>query len=211
MARVDIFLEKYYTDQHNVDEDLRTISNYGDAWAMGNWAGVTRRTMNDSPTTTLDDVASRQKINRTYSPCGDACSIAERQMDYICLMIILPLGYLLYPNILPPGMRIRPSAGPSFTDSSISTAVSAAIFSQAFEITHISFRSRHPLIIIISLFLLVEENSLNTIVSMSAPHHKSNIYLTQLLPTNIRELPITGNSLITHLRLYNIIRCLFRI
>lgn len=49
----------YYTDQHNVDEDLRTISNYGDAWAMGNWAGVTRRTMNDSPTTTLDDAASR--------------------------------------------------------------------------------------------------------------------------------------------------------
>ena len=63
----------YYTDEHNVDEDLRTISNYGDAWAMGNWAGVTRRTMNDSPTTTLDDVASRQKINRTYSPSGDAC------------------------------------------------------------------------------------------------------------------------------------------
>ena len=47
-----------YTDWHDVDEDLRTIPSQGGRWTAGSSAGTACRTMNDSPTTTLDTVAS---------------------------------------------------------------------------------------------------------------------------------------------------------
>ena len=81
MARVDIFSKKYYTDYHDVDEELRTIIPQGGSWWENDGVGVAFRRMIDPPTITHDDVASVQKINRTYSPFGDACSIVERQID----------------------------------------------------------------------------------------------------------------------------------
>ena len=50
----------YYTDGHNVDEDMMTISIHGGYWDHGIFTGIARRSMNDSPTAKPDGtVASR--------------------------------------------------------------------------------------------------------------------------------------------------------
>lgn len=59
MARVDIFLKKkYYTDTHDVDEDLRAILVCGGEWSFITSAGVALRDLSDSPTETYVTVAS---------------------------------------------------------------------------------------------------------------------------------------------------------
>ena len=58
MKRVDIFSKKYYTDFHNVDEDVNAISVYGGYWIEGELVGVTDRNMCDSSTTSVPHVAS---------------------------------------------------------------------------------------------------------------------------------------------------------
>ena len=59
MKRVDIFSKKYYTDSHNVDEDIRAISLYDGDWTTGIAAGITMRYMGDSPSNSFEHVASR--------------------------------------------------------------------------------------------------------------------------------------------------------
>ena len=49
----------YYTDEHDVDENMVTIMNQGGQWPHENSAGITIRTMNDIPTSSPDYVASR--------------------------------------------------------------------------------------------------------------------------------------------------------
>ena len=71
---------------HNVDEDRMTIVRCGGRWDEDpeSKAGVTFRIMTGIPTESGGNVASVQKkINRTYSPRGDACSIDERQSDFM--------------------------------------------------------------------------------------------------------------------------------
>ena len=58
---------KYYTDEHNVDEDLRTISLHGGDWGLywsGTISGVFLRIMGEysSPTGGLENVASLKNI-----------------------------------------------------------------------------------------------------------------------------------------------------
>ena len=48
----------YYTDEHNVDEDLGTITNYGGAWGYVTSAGVMYRELLHSSTDVFDIVAS---------------------------------------------------------------------------------------------------------------------------------------------------------
>ena len=48
-----------YTDDHNVDDALRTTSIQGGRWLAGNSAGVTMRYMLHDPTTPDINVASR--------------------------------------------------------------------------------------------------------------------------------------------------------
>ena len=64
----------YYTDMHIVDEDLRTISVHDGDWTCKSLAGITARNVCDTPTTTLEIVASnsrnivlfKKKINITH-------------------------------------------------------------------------------------------------------------------------------------------------
>jgi hypothetical protein len=49
----------YYTDMHDVDEDLRTRIIYGGYWINSISAGVTYRHIADSPSLTSNHVASR--------------------------------------------------------------------------------------------------------------------------------------------------------
>lgn len=52
----------YYTDLHDVDEDLKTIARLGGRWLEErNAAGITRKDIVYSPTATIDTVASRKK------------------------------------------------------------------------------------------------------------------------------------------------------
>ena len=53
-------LGRYYTDEHDVDEDLRTISNQGGRRDLGIFVGITQRGMADAPTNSHDVVASRR-------------------------------------------------------------------------------------------------------------------------------------------------------
>ena len=51
----------YYTDKHNVDEDMVTINDYGgnwNTWGISDATGVMCRVMNDTPIDTYDSVAS---------------------------------------------------------------------------------------------------------------------------------------------------------
>jgi len=58
---VDLHL-KYYTDSHNVDEDLTTITRLGGHWNHSGPAGIALRSLDNSPTVSFDTVASNAKI-----------------------------------------------------------------------------------------------------------------------------------------------------
>ena len=49
----------YYTDQHDVDEDRRTICNHGGREGNSIMVGVMNRYLYNDPTTTANGVASR--------------------------------------------------------------------------------------------------------------------------------------------------------
>ena len=71
-------IEVYYTDFHGVDEDMMTITRYGGYWQSDTLAGITQRHVDNAPTNYYDIVAFEKKINRTYSPSGDACHCCVR-------------------------------------------------------------------------------------------------------------------------------------
>ena len=53
-------LGRYYTDAHNVDEDLTIIPTHGGVWNHNSWAGIAYRCMDNVSTNVWDSVASRQ-------------------------------------------------------------------------------------------------------------------------------------------------------
>jgi len=48
----------FYTDWHDVDEDLKTIPMHGGTWYSTGGAGVTKRDINFAPTVFAEHVAS---------------------------------------------------------------------------------------------------------------------------------------------------------
>ena len=58
---VDLHL-KYYSDHHDVDEEFKTITDYGGYWLEQSMVGVTDRNMYDPTTTSASNVASNAKI-----------------------------------------------------------------------------------------------------------------------------------------------------
>ena len=50
-------LISYYTDIHDVDEDLRTIARCGERWIAGSMTGAAYRSLNDATANALGDVA----------------------------------------------------------------------------------------------------------------------------------------------------------
>ena len=48
----------YYTDYHDVDEDLKTIPIYGGWWTSNDMAGISERNVRSTPFNTYDYVAS---------------------------------------------------------------------------------------------------------------------------------------------------------
>ena len=51
-------LIKYYTDAHDVDEDTRTVCNYGGWCSAVSWAGIACRDMTTNPTSAISDFAA---------------------------------------------------------------------------------------------------------------------------------------------------------
>ena len=49
----------YYTDHHDVDEDLRTAAEYGGWWGEESWTGIFRSSIYNVPTLASDTSASR--------------------------------------------------------------------------------------------------------------------------------------------------------
>ena len=49
----------YYTDYHEVDENMVTIAEQGGRWHFGSVIGITQRHMDNDTTTTFEFVASR--------------------------------------------------------------------------------------------------------------------------------------------------------
>lgn len=66
MRHVDI-IKKYYTDEHNVNEDITTITSYGGLWDWASGAGIIMRFMTGTPSS-ASNVASRK--NKTPSSWG---------------------------------------------------------------------------------------------------------------------------------------------
>ena len=52
-------LGRYYTDSHNVDEDMMSITDQGGRWLEGSWGGIVQRDMCSIPSTISDIVASK--------------------------------------------------------------------------------------------------------------------------------------------------------
>ena len=52
-----------YTDQHDVDEELRAIADFGEDWRHGTGSGIARRDVYFAPTATLTAVASLKNKN----------------------------------------------------------------------------------------------------------------------------------------------------
>jgi hypothetical protein len=48
----------FYTDIHDVDEDLMSIPIHGGRWSAELQAGIARRSMNDSPTASAGDIVA---------------------------------------------------------------------------------------------------------------------------------------------------------
>ena len=65
-----------HADYHNVDEDLKTLVARGGEYGRGEWgdtgSGVFLCSLMDQLNDDLDNVAFCTKINRTYTPFGDA-------------------------------------------------------------------------------------------------------------------------------------------
>ena len=60
-SSVDISkLIKYYTDNHDVDEDLKTIGVVGGSWSHVSGVGIADRNMIDPPTNAHIAVASKK-------------------------------------------------------------------------------------------------------------------------------------------------------
>ena len=60
-SSVDISkLIKYYTDEHNVNEDITAITSYGGLWDWASGAGIIMRFMTGTPSS-ASNVASRVK------------------------------------------------------------------------------------------------------------------------------------------------------
>ena len=55
----------YYTDAHDVDEDLKTILCHGASWVNHATIGIVMRYMTDSPTVTPPSVASLKNIGHS--------------------------------------------------------------------------------------------------------------------------------------------------
>lgn len=51
----------FYTDGHDVDEDLRTLVKYGGPRDAGNWPGITLRFMVDGPLYSSDVASSNME------------------------------------------------------------------------------------------------------------------------------------------------------
>ena len=49
----------YYTDSHDVDEDMMTVSEQGGRWNYGDHVGITRRDVYHSSSAIFTSVASR--------------------------------------------------------------------------------------------------------------------------------------------------------
>ena len=49
----------YYTDYHNVDEDMVTLTYLGESWSYSTRTGLMRRDVDASPAAVWDIVASR--------------------------------------------------------------------------------------------------------------------------------------------------------
>ena len=63
---------KYYTDQHNVDEDLIAISLHGGMWNSIGSDGIARRNLQDRVDLTGGDVASsNMKNSHSYTDFHD--------------------------------------------------------------------------------------------------------------------------------------------
>lgn len=61
---VDLHL-KYYTDNHDVDEDARTINGYGGHYDAKNTVGVMDRNPSSNPTEVYEFVAYKYNKNST--------------------------------------------------------------------------------------------------------------------------------------------------
>jgi hypothetical protein len=64
-------LIKYYTDWHDVDEDVKAITHHGRYWGGESYAGITQRGVRDNPTDSQDSVA--YKNNHTLSLTTEEC------------------------------------------------------------------------------------------------------------------------------------------
>ena len=61
---VDLHL-KYYTDQHDVDDDNRAIPSYGERWCGIIYAGMYVRHVNTNPINASEFVAYKYNKNST--------------------------------------------------------------------------------------------------------------------------------------------------
>ena len=73
-------LGRYYTDYHSVDEDMMSISVCSGYCKFESFAGVTYRSINDAPTNSGDDAASRCRHPKLIKYYTDWHDVDEESM-----------------------------------------------------------------------------------------------------------------------------------
>ena len=75
----------FYTDGHDFNEDIRTISHLGGRWNFGSSCGLFRRVMADVPSMPGDHVASRLTIREAF--CSSYTDWHEINEDSVTISI----------------------------------------------------------------------------------------------------------------------------
>ena len=67
----------YYTDDHNVNEDITAITSYGGNWDWASGSGITMRFMTGTPSSSASNVASRRRHLKMFIHYTDQHSVDE--------------------------------------------------------------------------------------------------------------------------------------
>ena len=81
-------LGRYYTDHHDVDEDLRIIPSQGGRWNNESSAGITERSMN-APTAYVGDVVASK--NRAFMILLVLMLYYKKYINYSILRIVITI------------------------------------------------------------------------------------------------------------------------
>ena len=99
----------HHTDFHDIAEDKRTISDFGNAWRAGLRCGVFLRSLDNVPSHSADTVASRSTAEKRYiAPFTRTTTISMKTDRLLLIMAVAGLVMRLVDCFFEHCMIFRP-------------------------------------------------------------------------------------------------------